>query len=150
MLALNPDTLEMVTGEELRERQIQTGEVGNGLMVFCRPDPQDPEIIQQVSRAICLTHPYPACPICPHQHFEILFKRLPDPGNWVLCPRWKSGATVNDPDFYTIVLSKDCVSKPFEFCPQCPSQDELIQINTDKTKQGWLTRYRKLSEGDSA
>jgi hypothetical protein len=143
-LTLNPDTLQLVSGEELRERQARTGEVGNGLIVYCVPNLDEPQVMQQIGRATCLTKPYPACPSCPHQRFEIIFRKRPDPQGWVMCPRWKNGSTGGEPSFYTVVTLTECTAKPFAFCPQCPDQQELILFDTDKRKQGWLSKYRRM------
>jgi hypothetical protein len=143
-LTLNPDTLQWVSGEELKERQVRTGEVGNGLTVYCVPNLDEPGVMQQVSRVTCSTRPYSACPYCPHSRFELILKKKQDPQGWVMCPRWKNGSTVGEPNFYTIVTLTECTSRPYSFCPQCPDQQELVLYDTDKQKQGWVSRYRRL------
>ena len=143
-MSINPDTLEESGSEELRERQYRTGEVGEGKLVFCVPDPVgSPQVVQQVSRATCITTPYQACPTCPHHRFEPIFDEPQE--DWVACPRWRAddGGT---PDFYTFVSLSECRDKPFSFCPKCPSREVLVHLRTDKQKHGWLERYRKLTK----
>jgi hypothetical protein len=141
---LNPDTLQLMSGEELRERQSRTGEFGAGKTVDCRPDPTDPTIVQQVQRGTCAATPYYACLSCRHHEFEFIFELPTD--DWVLCPRWNREAGTGPPDFYTPVQLSECGAKPHLFCPQCPSREELVQLSTDKKKEGWLERYNKLTK----
>jgi hypothetical protein len=147
---LNPDTLQPASGEELRERASRTGEIGNGKTVLCRPNLLDPNVVEQVSRAVCVTTPYAACLSCPHHHFEYIFA-LPESDTWVLCPRWNKEAGTGPPDYYVPVWLSECRATPHSFCMQCPGQDELAQLSTNKQKDGWLERYRKLlMEGEDA
>lgn len=147
MKTLNPDTLQPASGDELRERQVRTGEIGDGRLVLCRPNLLDPEVVQQQSRAVCLTTPYAACLSCPHHRFEYVFA-LPLGDAWVLCPRWEREPGTGPPDHYVPVWLSECRAKPHSFCPQCPSQEELAELLTDKQKQGWLERFRKLTRED--
>lgn len=147
MRTLNPDTLQPVSGEELRERQVRTGECGDGLIVYCQPDLERPEVLQQVSRATCIATPYYACLSCPHHRFEYVFPILGQ-DDWVQCPRWKGEAGTGPPDYYVPVWLSECRAKPYPFCPQCPSREELDDLMTDKKKEGWLDRYRKLLRED--
>jgi hypothetical protein len=144
---LNPDTLQPASGEELRERQCRTGESREGRIVFCQPDLLNPEVIQQVSRATCVATPYFACLSCRHHRFEYIFE-APGEESWVLCPRWKREAGTGPPDYCVPVGMSECRAKPHVFCPQCPSREELDEILTDKQKEGWLDRYRKLLRED--
>lgn len=145
---LNPDTLLPASGEELRERQARTGEVGDGKTVHCRPDLLDQNVVQQVSRATCAATPYAACLQCPHHRFEYIFA-LPASEDWVLCPRWEREAGTGPPSYYVPVWLSECRATPHSFCTQCPGREELAQLSTDKQREGWLERYRKLMrEGD--
>jgi len=145
MRTLNPDTLQPMSGEELKERQVQTGEAGDGRTVWCRPDPAQPDIIQQVRRAQCLATPYLACLSCQHHRFEYIFA-IPTSEDWVMCPRWKGEAGTGPPDYYVPVWLSECRDKPHPFCGQCPTREELVELSTDKKKQGWLERYKKLTK----
>ncbi len=144
-MVLNPDTLQPASGDELLERQARTGEIGNGLLVYCAPDPESPWSIQQVGRAVCLTRPYRGCAVCPHSHFEMIFRSPPDPRAWVLCPRWHGEDESGLPDYYTVALLSECRDMPYWFCRHCPDQEELLQLGTDKQRHGWLERYKKLT-----
>lgn len=144
-MILNPDTLMPASGDELKERQARTGEIGNGLNVFCVPDPQNPWVIQQVGRATCLTRPFVGCTVCPHSRFELIYRQRPAENVWVLCPRWEREEGTGPPSYYTVVLLSECRVKPFGFCARCPEPEELLEIRTDKQKHGWLERYRKLT-----
>lgn len=144
MKTTNPDTLQLVSGEELQTRQVQTGEVSDGRTVWCRPDLSKPDVLQQVSRATCLATPYYACLSCSHRRFEYIFAQ-PAQEDWVLCPRWNREAGTGPPDYYVPVWLSECRAKPHPFCPQCPSREELVELSTDKKKQGWLERYKKLT-----
>jgi hypothetical protein len=143
MRVLNPDTLQPMSGDEKKERQVRTGEQGEGRLVWCRPDETKPDVLQQVSRATCVATPYHSCLSCPHHHFEYIFA-VPAYEDWVLCPRWKREAGTGPPDYYVPVWLSECRAKPYAFCGQCPNREELAEIETDKQKQGWLERYRKL------
>jgi hypothetical protein len=142
-MILDPDSLRFVPGEALRERQIQTGEMGDGKIVDCRPDLNDPGVVQQSSRALCLATPYAACLSCRHHRFELIFEQPQD--DWVLCPRWEGEQGTGPPDFYVPVSLTECGAKTQQFCPQCPCREELAEAGTDKKKEGWLERYRKLT-----
>ncbi len=145
MKSLNPDTLLLTSGEDMQERQARTGEVGNGKVVWCRPDLTDPQLIRQASRSLCMATPYAACLSCLHHRFEIFFE-APENG-WVQCPRW-TGESTGPPAYYAPIWLSECHAKPFSFCPQCPSRSELVQLNTDKQKAGWLERYWKMTRDE--
>lgn len=142
-MVLDPDSLRFVPSEELRERQRQTGELGEGKVVDCRPDLTDPMVVQQANRALCLATPYAACLSCRHHRFELIFEQ-PTNG-WVLCPRWHGEQGTGPPDYYVPVWLTECGAKLHQFCPQCPRCEELVESETDKQKEGWLERYRKLT-----
>jgi len=133
-----------MSGEELRERQSRTGEMGNGKIVMCHPDLTDPMVMQQVPRSVCISTPYAACLSCSHHRFEYIFA-LPTQEDWVLCPRWQGEAGTGPPNYYVPVWLSECRAKRHSFCTQCPSQEELVQLSTDKKKDGWLERFNKLS-----
>lgn len=149
MRVLNPDTLKESGADELLERQARTGEIGNGLSVYCCPDPvENPGVWQMQHRTTCLFRPYVACVSCPHRHFQLVFEeeQLDD---WVLCPRWsKNNVPFGGPDFYTPVPVSECRDKPHPFCRSCPGREELVQLSTDKKRNGWLERYKKLTRED--
>lgn len=143
MKILNPDSLRWVGSEELRERQRQTGELGDGKIVDCRPDLNDVSVIQMATRAMCLSTPYAACLSCRHRQFEFIFEQ---PAlDWVQCPRWEQEPGTGPPDYYVPVWMSECGAKSHQFCTQCPSREELIELGTDKQKEGWLERYRKMT-----
>jgi hypothetical protein len=142
-VSVNPDTLEESGSGELQERQARTGEVGDGHRVFCVPDLANPRVVQQQLRATCLTTPYQACHACPHHRFELIFD---EPVNdWVMCPRWR-GDDSRNPDAYVPVSLSECRDKPHAFCLRCPSREVLVRLRTDKQKQGWWERYKKLTK----
>lgn len=143
MKVLNPDSLRLVDSEELRERQQRTGEFGDGKTVDCRPNLADLSVVQQVTRAVCLATPYAACLSCRHHHFELIFAQPSD--EWVQCPRWFKEPGTHGPDFYVPVRLSECCARAQQFCPQCPSREELADLQTDKQKEGWLERYHKLA-----
>lgn len=143
MRRIHPDTLQPASGEELLERQRQTGEIGNGKVVSCRPDPLNPDIVQQVSRVVCLTTPYASCLSCPHHRFEYIFA-VPEYEDWVLCPRWNREAGTGPPSYYVPVWLSECRATPHAFCGQCPSREELAEVLTDKQQDGWLQRWKRL------
>lgn len=116
----------------------------DGRIVRCRPDLGAPHVVQQVSRVLCLTTPYAACQFCPNHNFEYVFA-TPSQDDWVACPRWSREAGTGPPSFYTPVWLSECRAKPHPFCPKCPSREALVQLLTDKQKEGWLERYRKLT-----
>lgn len=148
MKDLNPDTLRLMSDEELRERQRRTGELGNGKVVICQPDLTDPMVMQQVPRATCVATPYYACLSCKHHHFEFIFRTQTEE-NWVLCPRWNRETSTGPPDYYVPVWLSECYGKTHPFCSQCPSREELDDLLTDKQREGWLERYRKLTKEES-
>lgn len=141
-MTLNPDTLLPSGEDELLERQTRTGEIGNGLTVLCQPDPENPQVVEQRSRAVCFFRPYAACVSCPHRHFELFFE-VPEQEQ-VMCPRWEGPQL--EPDCYVSAPLSDCRARPFPFCGRCPSREELALFDTDKNKAGWLSRYWKLSK----
>jgi hypothetical protein len=147
MICVDPDTLQDVSSDELLERQRRTGEIGNGLSVYCSPDPLQPGVWQVVSRSMCLFRPYPTCVSCPHRVFELIFEEEAT-NTWVLCPRWKNGSQSGVPDFYTPCFVSDCRAKPYPFCLHCPSREELLRLHTDKQKSGWLERYNRITKDD--
>lgn len=144
-MKLNPDTLQPASGNELAERQRRTEEMGDGRIVVCHPDLTDYTVTRQASRAVCLAMPYAACPYCRHSRFEYVFT-IPTADSWVQCPRWLKAFSNGPPNHYVPVGLSECRAKPHPFCHQCPSQEELAELLTDKQKEGWLERYSKLTK----
>jgi hypothetical protein len=145
---LNPDTLEEEDDYERKLRQRDTGVLGNGISVSCRPDPYDLNIVQIQHRAVCLTRPFHGCTACPHQAFTLVFRSQPyDPYEMIACPRWRE---VTDrikgesPHTYVPVERGLCSSRPFDFCPSCPSQDVLVDLGADKVRPGWYGRWQRI------
>jgi len=149
---INPDSLLPESDEEAKDRQGRTGVLGNGINVWCRPDPYDPTIGQAQHRSVCLTRPYPACPTCLHATFTLVFKSQPlDPYELLACPRWRDDTermTGASPEAYVPVERALCYQKPFPFCPSCPSSEVLIDIGADKVSPGWYGRWRRFTRGD--
>lgn len=147
-MSLNPDTLVEEADWEKRERQRQTGVLGTGIAVVCRPDPEDPAIMQTQHRAVCLVRPYRGCAVCPHQTFTLVFKsNPPDPYQLISCPRWRNeGERLhgNPPVSYVPVERALCSERPFAFCSSCPPQDELVDFGADKVRPGWYSRWRRI------
>jgi hypothetical protein len=143
--SLNPDTLRPAQGDELLERQARTGEYADGKTVECRPDLMDPRVVHQASRVLCVSTPYAACLSCRHHRFEYFFA-VQEENVWVQCPRWNRPLGTGAPDFYTPVWMSECRAKPYVYCPQCPSREELAELQTDKQKEGWFERYKKLTK----
>jgi TPP-dependent indolepyruvate ferredoxin oxidoreductase alpha subunit len=146
---LSPETLLEESDWERLERQRDTGVLGSGLHVVCRPDPTDAEVQQVQHRAVCILRPYLACSICPHQSFTLVFRAQPkNPYELVSCPRWKAeqdrigGAA---PDSYIPVERALCSERPFSFCPSCPSEDVLTDLGADKVRAGWYGRWRRFT-----
>lgn len=151
-MKLNPDTLEEETEEQQKERQGRTGVVGNGLNVVCFPNPEEPQIQELRSRAACLMRPLAICQYCRHSNFTLFFDgNAPDTRyRLVACPRWRNPGDRQkgrEPDYYVAVETAACEKKQLEFCPSCPSEEELVQIcSADKTKEGWYSRYRRFRD----
>jgi hypothetical protein len=152
-VAVNPYTLQEETEEERRARQQVTGELGNGLLVLCRPT-DDPAVVQQQHRAVCLTRPYQNCYYCPHSNFTFVFVKK-DPEvleaqrrTQVLCPRWQDRGFVSgkSPESYVSTELATCEIQPFEFCRDCPSIDALVQLGIDKSRDGWYSRWRRFTK----
>lgn len=147
---LNPTTLEEETEEERFKRQTHTGVIGNGLTVICIPDPNEPLAQEYRSRATCLTQPFTTCRICRHSVFTLVFDSNKPSTRYerIACPRWTNPSARlqgKEPDFYIPVEAAACEKKELEFCPSCPSRDELVQIySADKRKEGWYSRYARL------
>lgn len=137
--------------EGQRVRQSYTGVYSSGHSVDCRPSLEDRLIQIQQSRVVCLTRPHAACGICPHSTFTLHFKA--DQGekySYVACPRWDQAGDRSkdkDPDDYVMTELATCDRKPFDFCPSCPSRDEVQTVySADKAQPGWYSRYRRLRE----
>lgn len=145
---LSPETLLEESDSEKKERQVRTGVLGTGTIVVCRPDPEDPAVMQTQHRAVCLTKPYRGCAYCPHQSFTLFFRATPpDPYELFACPRWRSeGERLQGkpPESYVAVERATCSQRPFPFCPSCPTQEELVDLGADKVRAGWYGRWRRI------
>src|SRR5436305_14928380 len=68
----------------------QPEEAETGLTVLCRPDLDEPTVIERKHRVVCLTRPYPACLSCKNAEFTLLFKNDRTARfQQVACPRWE-------------------------------------------------------------
>lgn len=149
-MKVNPETLGEEDDYERKERQRRTGVLGNGLTVVCFPNPEDPLIQETRHRASCLSSPLPACQFCRHSSFTLFFDEQAPLVRYhmVSCPRWgNAGDRVRgkDPDYYVPVEAAACEKRSLEFCPSCPSEEELVQIcSADKAKEGWYSRWRRF------
>jgi hypothetical protein len=120
-----------------------------GLFVSCRPYPEDPGVVEQRERAVCLHRPYPGCPYCPHAVFTLYFPERPRRYDLVACPRWVSPTERVkdvDPNYYKHVELALCESKPFEFCCSCPSIQKVQSVGADKYAEGWYGRWRRYNK----
>lgn len=148
------DYLSLVEIEKKEEAKV--GNAKDGLTVECRPELNDPEIVQRQSRVMCLIKPYPACYSCQHSSFTILFKTDKEERyEQVSCPRWSNAAgrvKGESPDGYVSVEAATCSEMPFEFCPSCPSRKNVATTGADKSVPGWYGRWNRISkqerEGD--
>jgi hypothetical protein len=152
-MSLSPETLVEETEAERHEREGRTGELKTGHMVWCFPNPEDPEVVQQQHRAVCFQKPYAACPSCPHSRFSLFFdvEKKTERLCTLSCPRWQSEKEFLDgeaPDHYVPVEQATCEAKPFFFCPSCPSKKEVGQVGADKTRPGWYGRWSRLTESN--
>jgi hypothetical protein len=150
-LPLNPYTLLEETEEERRVRNRYTGEIGNGTTVYCRPFLDDPDVVHQKHRVVCLMKPYLQCPSCPHSKFTVLLN-LRNPAverEMVQCPKWTTELDRQkgkSPDSYVSTERATCALKPFDFCQGCPSVDSLVELGIDKKKEGWYSRWRRFTQ----
>jgi hypothetical protein len=146
---INPETLAEDSDEERAERNRRTGARGNGLTVHCTPNLAEPEVTEVQHRVVCLTKPYPSCAVCHHRDFTLVFNITPGARyERILCPRW-AGATdriAGKKPEYVVAEAATCENQPFEFCPSCPSIDELKKLSIDKTKDGWYSRWKRFME----
>ena len=145
---LNPYTLEEETEAEQKLRQKTTGEIGDGRLVMCRPNPFDPDIVQIQHRAVCLTTPHIGCATCPHRSFTLVFRaNPPDPYELIACPRWRSEESRlkgDAPESYQKVERAMCSERPFVFCNQCPTKEQVADLGADKVRAGWYGRWRRI------
>lgn len=149
---INPETLAEESDWAMLERQRRTGVLGTGLYVTCLPSLDDREVQQVQHRAVCLTKPYVACSICPHQTFTLIFKAQPyDPYELLACPRWRNEADRlkgDAPASYAPVQRAMCSERPFPFCPSCPTKEVLEDLGADKVRPGWYGRWRRFTSED--
>lgn len=149
MPRINPDTLVEESDEGMQFRQRYTGVYSSGHSVDCRPVLEDRLVQIQQSRVVCLSRPHVACGICPHSTFTLHFKA--DQGekySFVACPRWdrdSSRSDDKDPDEYVMTEVATCDRRPYEFCPSCPSREDVQTIySADKNQPGWYSRFKRL------
>jgi hypothetical protein len=157
-VAVNPYTLQEETEEDRRARNRLTGELGEGVTVLCRPT-DDPEVVQQQHRAVCLTRPYNNCSFCRHANFTLVFLRKNREDvdrvrrQQVRCPRWdtpRGYLSGKAPDHYASVEVGTCELKPFDFCHEgCPTDLEgLVKLGIDKTRDEWYSRWRRFTKNE--
>lgn len=152
-MLVNPITLQEESEQERLTRQKMTGQLGNGLVVLCRPT-ADPEVVQQQPRAMCLKKPYFNCHTCPHSSFTLVFKKKERAvieecrRQLVLCPRWEDRGYVHEkvPDSYVSVEEATCELMPFDFCRDCPAVSELVALGIDKAQEGWYSRWKRFTK----
>lgn len=146
---LSPETLTEESNEERQQRQARTGVLGTGLTVHCTPT-GDPEVFEVKSRVVCLVRPYDHCSRCSHSLFTLSFNADPTARfEQVQCPRWRSISDRlkgEDPDSYVPVEVALCGRKPFEFCASCPLREDLAQLDVDKSKSGWYSRWKRFTK----
>lgn len=147
MTNLSPLTAMEEGVEERSERERQTGVLGNGHTVQCHPT-GEPDIFERQSRVVCLAKPYVACGGCRHSKFKLIFNADPSVRlQTVKCPRWDNDTARMRgelPSSYAQAEVLTCSSKPFAYCPSCPSLEDLSKMFIDKTKEGWYARYRRF------
>jgi ssDNA-binding Zn-finger/Zn-ribbon topoisomerase 1 len=121
----------------------------SGRFVLCHPVPEDPEIVEKVHRASCLLKTRPHCHTCPNSRFTLFFEVQEKKIEQVMCPRWKSIADLHrgeQPETYVITELATCKEMPFPFCGSCPSVEELAELHIDKSKYGWLSRWKRFTK----
>jgi len=141
------DYLSLVETVEKKD-ETSVGRSSSDLTVECRPELNDPQIVQRQGRVVCLTKPYQACYYCPHSSFDLLFNTNKDQRvEQVSCPRWsKAGGRLGGiaPDGYVSVETATCKEMPFEFCPSCPSRKNVAATGADKSVPGWYGRWNRV------
>lgn len=97
-----------------------------------------------------MVKPYQTCPTCPHSKFQIFFDSNPQARFEVVqCPKWEHPGDRTrglGPVVYETTEIATCDAKPFDFCPSCPKQSELVQIMADKQKAGWYGRWSSFTK----
>lgn len=150
------DYVSLVVAAESREA-VGQGKVSDGLTVTCRPQIEDPTVMQRQHRVVCMSRPYTACGYCPHATFELLFNANKERKSEVVaCPRWENpGRRLMGipPDGYVSVEVATCEEAPFEFCPSCPTRKNVEVTGADKSTPGWYGRWHRIlkeeAEGSS-
>ena len=137
---------------ELQEEPRETEAGKHGLTVTCRPDTDDPQVVQQQGRASCLFRPYEACHSCPHSTFVLAFEANKEARlEQVACPRWESRGGREQgkpPDKYVATEVATCRAAPFEFCSSCPSREAVAALGANKKNAGWYGRWSRLKGTD--
>lgn len=96
----------------------------DGKTVMCTSGYDGEEVNHSVNRVLCLLDSRPACKICPHGDFDLVFQiRASD--QVVACPRWENEddrKNRRDPLDYVPIQRDICISqRPFPFCEECPN-----------------------------
>lgn len=141
-----------LVAEVAKKDETAFGKAKDGKTVECRPDLNDPEIVERQSRVVCLTKPLAACYFCPHSSFNLLFNVDKEQRvQQVACPRWeKLGGRIggSPPDGYVSVEESTCAEGPFEFCGSCPSRRNVAVTGADKSVPGWYGRWERLRRAE--
>lgn len=115
--------------------------------VMCRPNPEDPSIVEARHRANCLVGIFPKCQTCNNRVFKLAFNVPETKTEVVQCPRWKMPADRMKgvaPETYVPTELATCSEMPFEFCPSCPAKEKLAEMFVDKEAIGWYTRWERF------
>jgi hypothetical protein len=118
-----------------------------GAYVDCHPKLDDLEVVEKKHRASCLLKLMPQCSTCPNSRFTLLFNTPDKKLLQVQCPRWKEVASLHigkPPDEYVVTEEATCREAPFPFCGSCPSRAKLQELDIDKSKDGWLSRWDRF------
>lgn len=124
-----------------------------GKFVECRPLPNDPLVIEKRHRASCLMQPTSRCSTCPNSSFTLFFEEADTRVQLVQCPKWTDGGSRlrgDAPVSYVTTEVATCQAKPFEFCPSCPSVENLEELELEKSKVGWYTIWQRALKLASA
>lgn len=124
-----------------------------GKFVECHPLPNDPLVIEKRHRASCLMQPTPRCHTCPNSSFTLFFEEPEVRVQLVQCPKWSNAAARlrgDAPSSYVTTEVATCESRPFEFCPSCPSVENLEELELEKSNVGWYTIWQRALKLASA
>lgn len=118
----------------------------------CRPIKEDQQIVESRHRALCLMRLREECHVCPNSKFALVFDVPEKKLEQVRCPRWENVRDLwqgKPPDKYEVTEFATCKERPFPFCGSCPSREELAELEIDKSKDGWLSRWNRFREEDN-